>query len=122
MRNPRVRLAVFLIVFTTGVVFNLVGIGWLSTLGIALLLLSGEFSSYQKNQPRSSVLIPVLAILVYFSWLGWEASGNLRAPLHLDSWIVFAGIWLLGISYEGWCFWQRNVRTDKTGTKRDRSD
>ena len=42
----------FVILFTVGIVFNLIGFDWLTYLGIALVVLSGEFLVVSKEYTR----------------------------------------------------------------------
>ena len=101
----------FVILFTVGIVFNLIGFDWLTYLGIALVVLSGKFSSSQKNTLGSSVLVLVVAISAFASWHSWNASHNVRTPRHLDYWVFLTALWLLGLSWEGWRFWRMNHRS-----------
>jgi len=106
MQNPRTKLAMFLILFTAGIVINLIDIEWLAYLGIALILISGEFSS-SRNKVSVSVLILLLAMCAFASWDGWNVSNNVRTPCSLSHWIFLIVIWLLGLSWEYWS-WRKN--------------
>ena len=103
MLNPYMKLPAFVTFFTLGIVLCLFGIQWLTYLGIALLVLTGEFSSSGRKL-GSAVLVVVLAILAYFGWQSWNTSHNLRTPLDLGSWIFLTTLWLLGLAWEGWHF------------------
>ena len=109
MQNPRTKLAMFVILLTVGIALNLVGINWLTCLGIALIILSGEFSS-SRSKVSVSVLALLLAVLAFASWDSWNVSHNVRTPRHWRSWAVLTAIWLLGLSWECW-FWRRNRST-----------
>lgn len=103
MSKARMKLAVFVILFTLGIALCLVGILWLTYLGIALILLSGQFSSSGKKA-GPAVLVILLAVLAYAGWHSWNTSDNTRMPLDWGYWCLFAALWLLGLAWEGWHF------------------
>jgi hypothetical protein len=119
MKYLHMRLVVCLALVTVATAFMLVGIRWLTFVGLACVVLSRFFSKRQVRNPGRQYIALFLCMVGFVLGLVWDwQDGDIfeRKPLDIWWWFIFIGAWLWVVIDELKRWWSSRSITNAANT------